>query len=75
MASHTNVYGENVIYRDVNESLDQIKRRPIEGLYSCIYGRDVAEPCFRAPPIRSDYDPTASRARAIFEQWIAETLL
>ena len=31
-----------VIFRDVNGCLDQLKRRPSEGLYSCIYG-DEAE--------------------------------
>ena len=62
---------EYVIYRDVRQCLDQLKRIPIEGMHSCIYGgEDEAEVCFRATPIRSDYDPTASTVLDRFYQLI-----
>ena len=64
---------EYVKFRDVDECLDQLKRRLIEGLYSCIYGGDEAELCFRTPPLQSDYDLTISISWAKFIHIYTET--
>ena len=75
IAHETCMERQYVIYRDVRQCLEQIKRRPIEGMHSCIYGGEdnEAQLCFRATPIRSDYDSTASRALDRFYQLIHET--
>ena len=64
-----------LIYRDVRQCLEQLKRRPIEGMHSCIYmaGEDEAELCFRRTPIRSDYDSTAHKAIYRFYQLMHQT--
>ena len=75
VALETCMEREYLVYRDVRRCLEQLKRRPIEGVHSCLYMAEEdneAEQCFRTTPIRSDYDSSANRALDRFFQLIHE---